>query len=80
MEKNDKSAKGAQGVNFDVKAPSIEEVRRFLKVDLSTAIVLLEAVYKDQATCDALADFLHGRYMNHLHKKELDAQQELGFK
>lgn len=60
--------------------PTIEEVRKYLKADLQMCIMLLDSVYKDQATCEALADYLHGRFMNHRHKKELESQEELKFK
>lgn len=55
----------------------VNQVREFLKRDLSAAIHMLEAVYRDQDTLNALADYLHGRLMNAKQKHELSKQPEL---
>lgn len=77
MEKDFENDSKALGAGKSLQPPTIQEVRKMLKTDLQICLHLLESVYKDQATCDALADYLHGRFMNHWHKKELDAQREV---
>lgn len=56
---------------------TVEDVRTFLKKDLSTCIHMLDAIYRDVNTFNALADYLHGRLMNAKHQEELKKQQEL---
>jgi len=80
MEKNGHKVSEALGADPQRKAVTIQEVRGYVRKDLQTAIMLLDAIYKDQPTCDALADYLHGRFLNHLHQEELKKQPELDFK
>lgn len=56
---------------------TLEQVREMIKKDTQTAILMLEAIYRDQNTLEAIADYLHGRYMNTKHKEELDKQTKL---
>lgn len=78
---------GAQGpkstveeVSADNKVISILQFRDWVKRDVGIAISCLEAIYRDVDTCNAVAEYLHGRYVNAKHKEELKKQGDLGFK
>lgn len=66
-----------KGSSESEKVFDINQVRGFVKRDLGVAITLLEAMYKDPATCDAIADYLHGRYMNAKHADDLRRQTKI---
>lgn len=74
--KNGQAAPGAETEKTE-KTITIEEVREFIKRDLNACINMLDAIYRDQATLEMLADVLHGRYMNAKHKQELQNQTKL---
>lgn len=78
MEKNAQNGKSAQGAENTPKNLSIEDVRGYVKKDLGVCIHMLDAIYKDQATVDMVADILYGRYLNAKHKEELEKQTKLG--
>lgn len=59
------------------KLLSIEDIRRMVKMDTNAALLLLDAIYRDQSTLEAISDYLHGRYMNAKHKEDLEKQTKL---
>jgi len=78
---NDKNnvSQEALGADSDsrLKRTTIEDVRRYAKQDLSLCLHFLEAIYRDESTLNAISDYLHGRLMNELHRKELQKQKDL---
>lgn len=60
-----------------IEVTSLPQVREFLKRDLSTAIHMLDAVYRDANTLNALADYLYGRLQNLKNQEELKKQPQL---
>lgn len=78
--KNDQGA-SAQGANVSqeeaMKKVTLPQVKEFLKRDLNVCLHLLDSVYRDQATLDALAEFLYGRLQNDLHRKDLEKQGKI---
>lgn len=50
------------------------EFGTMVRRDLETAISFLLAVRNDDATGKTLVEYLYGRYLNQLHKAELDKQ------
>lgn len=58
-------------------APTIDQVRGYVKDDIARALNLLDSVYRDVNTMNALADFLHGRLMNAYNAEALKKQTEL---
>jgi len=74
----EKLKNGKEVPGTDTPKPlSLEEVRRFVKHDVSSMMHLLDAIYRDQATMDMIADILYGRYLNAKHKDELEKQTKL---
>lgn len=74
----EKSKKVSAGLGPDSpKVFTLDEVKVFVKRDVQAALLLLDAIYRDQNTCDMVAEYLHGRYMNSKHKDELLKQQDL---
>lgn len=59
---------------------TLQDAQTWLKRDLQICIACLDAIYKDPNTLNALAEFLHGRYLNNLHQEELKNQTELEIK
>jgi len=57
---------------------SLDEVRKMVKNDMQCAILLLDAIYRDQPTMDMLADYIYGRFQNAKHKEDLAKQTKLG--
>lgn len=53
------------------------EVREMVKRDVHTALLLLDAIYRDQDCINAVGDYLYGRYQNSKHREELKKQTEL---
>lgn len=76
MSNNKKVSGPTPGVG-PTKVFTTTEVRDFVKRDINAAIMCLDAIYKDPNTLDALADYLHGRYMNAKHSEELAKQSKL---
>jgi len=70
----------ALGAEATKKVFTPDEVRTLVKRDVHTAILLLDAIYRDPNTLDAVADYLYGRYQNAKHKEELEAQGSLNLK
>lgn len=68
---------GTPDPGSEPKVFTAKEVREFVKRDCNAALLLLDAIYRDPNTLDAVADYLHGRYMNSKHKEELSKQQPL---
>lgn len=80
MEKNKNNGTvGVQDANGkEVQKPlTIAEVQSMLRRDVNSVLLLMQAIAQDPAVQQALATFLHGRYMNERHKKELEAQEDL---
>lgn len=77
MKKKTDDSEEAPGADSKTKTFDINQIREFVQRDLGVAITLLDAMYKDPATCNAVADFLFGRYMNSKHKEELDKQTKM---
>lgn len=73
--KTNNNGKEAQGAELPTLTQP--DIVRWLKRDLPTAINCLDAIYSDPDMLDALATFMHGRYMNSKHKEELKKQAEL---
>lgn len=74
---NDKKSNGVESPQGTIKPVSLEQVRQWVKRDCNNALLLLEAIYRDPNTLDAVSEYLHGRHMNAVHKQELDNQKEL---
>lgn len=77
MEKNQKTPGVAVPGTAPKKKITRQECREFVKKDTAMCIHMLQAILADENTANSLADFLHGRYLNAEHKKELDAQTDL---
>lgn len=75
MDKKKDSSGGAKGTNG--KSFTIPQVKELTKKDVYSCMLLMKAIYEDDDCLQSLAVFLHGRYMNHLHKQELENQTEL---
>jgi len=73
MEKTEKKQGKAQGA----KTLTESEFRKMVETDLRTAYSFLAAVHNDKATLDALNEYLYGRYLNQLHKAELESQTKI---
>lgn len=76
MEKNSKIEDAEQG-SGKFKPMSQSDFEKMITRDLQTAMSFLQVVREDHATQRALSEFLYGRYLNQLHKSELEAQQKL---
>lgn len=50
---------------------TIAKVEEFLKRDLGSCLHMLDSIYRDQDILKLLAQVMHGKYMNALHKAEL---------
>lgn len=74
MENKNKNGSSAQGAEQPL---TLTMVKDFTKKDIACCMHLLEAIYRDQPTMDALADYLFGRYMNAKHKEDLERQTKL---
>lgn len=74
MSKSKNDGVGSQGESQPKATFTLEEVKTFVKRDVNSAILLLDAIYRDPNTLDAVAEYLHGRYMNAKHKEELSKQ------
>lgn len=74
---NDKKANGVETPKGRLKPVSLEQVKQWVKRDCNNALLLLEAIYRDPNTLDAVSEYLHGRHMNAVHKEELEQQKEL---
>lgn len=74
--KNQKSVSESPG-DSTPKNFTIGQVREMVKKDAHTALLLLDAIYRDQPTLEAISDYLHGRYMNAKHQAELKNQTKL---
>lgn len=80
MNNNGNGFPPVQGTEETKKVFTPEQVREFVKRDVNAAILLLESIYRDVDTLNAVSDYLHGRYLNAKHKEELSKQQELDLK
>lgn len=77
LETKEKVSNG-QGPDFtNLEVPSIGKVREMCKRDLGVALTMLEAIYRDENTLNAVADYLHGRMVNEKNRQELKKQTEL---
>lgn len=72
-------AQGAAGVKEKPKVLTLDDVRKMVKRDLPTCISFLNACM-DPDIQDQVSVFLHGKYLNELHKSELDAQMKIKVK
>lgn len=59
------------------KPLTVSDVEGLLKRDLHACLLMLQALRDDQDVLSSLAVVLHGKYMNKLHKDELDKQLEI---
>lgn len=73
MEKTTKKEENGQGP----KVLTEEEFYKMIKRDLQTGYSFLAAIYNDEPTTKALNEYLYGRYLNQLHKAELENQTKL---
>lgn len=76
MEKKSKNGTSAQGAE-EPKLLSESDFKSMVDSDLKTVISFLLAIDRDDPTKKALTDYLYGRYMNQVHKAELEAQLKL---
>lgn len=53
------------------------QIEQMVKRDIQSALLLLQAIHDDVDVCRAVATFLHGKYMNDLHTKELANQSKV---
>jgi len=67
------------GVESEKKVLRLEDVKGLLKRDVHACILMLSAVHDDQDLLDALALSMHGKYLNRLHKAELEKQEAIEF-
>lgn len=67
----------AQGATDGKKVLDLPQVQSLLKRDLHACLLMLQAIHDDQDALDGLALILHGKYLNSLHKAELDKQLEI---
>lgn len=67
----------SQGDSDKKKPLTVGEVEVLLKRDLSACLLMLQAVHDDVDVLRGLANFIHGKYLNQLHQKELELQEEL---
>lgn len=74
MKKTETNGSSAQGVDEPITVKTIEG---YLKKDLQVAISCLEAMHSDPDLLRAMADFMHGRYLNNLNKKEVEKQEKV---
>lgn len=80
MEKNtQKNGAPAPGAEAP-KGLTQTQVIEFVKKDLAVCINLLDAIYRDQPTIDMIGEILYGRYMNAMHKSDLEKQTEIPLK
>jgi len=61
---------------LEKKVLSLADVKKMVDRDLPVAIALLEAI-RDKDVSDAVAVYLHGKYLNARHREELDSQLNL---
>lgn len=74
MENNNKNGDSGQGP----KKPLTEsEFLRLVEHDLKTCYGLLHAIVSDANTLKMVNETLYGRYLNGLHKAELQAQTKI---
>lgn len=59
------------------KVLKLDDVKGLLKRDVHACMLMLQAIYDDQDVMDVLATSLHGKYLNKLHKDELEKQGNL---
>lgn len=77
MEKKSKDGTSDLGSEEPVKVFSEADFKKMVSMDLQTAISFLLAINNDPNVQQAVTDHMYGRYLNHLHKKELDAQTKI---
>lgn len=77
MEKTQQNGQNsAQGA--EAKKPlSEDQFKKMVENDLRTAYSFLAAIHNDVPTITALNEYLYGRYLNQVHKAELEQQQKL---
>jgi len=78
MKTKESVADAPQGGDQAKKVLSLSDVKGLLKRDLPACINMLVAIHDDQDTLDALAVVLHGKYLNKIHKEDLEKQSKLG--
>lgn len=75
MEKNTKKGGSAQGAEKP-KTLTEDEFKKMVHNDLRTCYSFLAAIANDGPTMAALNEYLYGRYLNQIHKAELENQLE----
>jgi len=75
--KNNGVVDSVPGTESSKKVLKLEDVKGLLKRDLNACLHMLAAIHDDPDTLDRLAETMHGKYMNSLHKAELDNQLEI---
>lgn len=71
MEKLTQTEVEAQG------AVDLSKIKEWMKRDLGFAISFLQALYTDPDMMDAVAQFMHGRLLNHKNQEALKNQTKL---
>lgn len=61
MEKSNSKFEDAKGAST---IPTVTQVNEWLKADLGRAIACLNALYSDPDLLQAMAVFMHGRFVN----------------
>lgn len=80
MDKNQEQVSNGQGPDYTkFEVPPVTKVRELVKKDLSVCLNLLEAIYRDENTLNAVADYLHGRMVNEKNRQEIKKQAEIPF-
>lgn len=73
MGKNNKNDGSAQGA----KIVTEQDFGKMIARDLQTAAGLLHAVLSDQNILNSLSEFMYGRYLNALHKADLEKETKI---
>lgn len=77
MKKQESVAESPQGGDeANRKTLTAADIKRMVERDLPTCIKFLESLYHPDVV-DQVVTVLHGQYMNHKHKQELEAQLEI---
>lgn len=76
MEKSKTNGHVAQGAT-DQPVPTVADIERLLKRDLTNCLLVLEAIQSDPDLTHQVAVFMEGRLQNNRLKKELEKQTKL---
>lgn len=70
-------APGAEEVKGNGKVLTLGQVKEMLRRDVHSCLLMLQAVHDDKDVLEILASALLGKYLNALHQKDLEKQQDL---